>query len=196
MTMPDRPIIYLIAGSNGSGKTTFTTEYFPLFVGDVTFINADLIALGLSPFSPEHAAAAAGRLVLKRIGELRRERATFAVETTLSGRTYATLLRRMKSEGYRVHLYFLWIPDHRLAIKRIKERVRRGGHNIPTPVVQRRFHRALRNLFEIYYDLADDVMILDNSKAKPRTVAEKRGGRTIVRDRKLFAIIRREAQTS
>lgn len=192
--MPDRPVIYLIAGSNGSGKTTFATEFFPKIVGDVTFINADLIAQGLSPFSPDDVAAAAGRAVLRRIGELRRERATFAVETTLSGRTYSTLLRRMKEEAYAVHLYFLWIPNYRLAVGRIKGRVRRGGHNIPTPVVRRRFKRALRNLFETYYDLADYVMILDNSASEPRIIAEKRDGAMNVRDAKVFAAMQRGMQ--
>lgn len=194
--MPERPIIHLIAGSNGAGKTTFATEFFPKIVGNVTFINADLIAQGLSPFSPDEVAAAAGRAVLKRIRELRREKATFAVETTLSGRTYSTLLRRMKADGYDVHLYFLWIPNSKLAIGRIKGRVRRGGHNIPTSVVRRRFHRASRNLFEVYYDLADNVMIFDNSGPKPRVIFEKRVGETIVRDAKVLATIRRDAQAS
>jgi predicted ABC-type ATPase len=196
MTTPHRPIIYLIAGSNGSGKTTFATEFFPKIVGDVTFINADLIAQGLSPFSPETVAAAAGRAVLKRIRELSGERSTFAVETTLSGRTYANLLRRMKADGYDVHLYFLWIPNSRLAIGRIKARVRRGGHNIPTPTVRRRFYRALRNLFETYYDLADYVMIFDNSGLEPRIIAEKREGPMIISDAKAIAAMRRDAQLS
>ncbi len=194
MTMPDRPIIYLIAGSNGAGKTTFATDFFPKMVGNVTFINADLIAQGLSPFSPGEVAAAAGRAVLNRIRELRYEKATFAVETTLSGRTYSTLLRRMKADGYDVHLYFLWIPNAKLAIGRIKGRVSRGGHNIPTPVVRRRFHRALHNLFDTYYDLADYVMILDNSGSEPRIIAEKRDGKAVVSDAKRLAAMRRDAQ--
>lgn len=102
----------------------------------------------------------------------------------------------MKADGYDVHLYFLWIPNSRLAIGRIKARVRRGGHNIPTPTVRRRFYRALRNLFETYYDLADYVMIFDNSGLEPRIIAEKREGPMIISDAKAIAAMRRDAQLS
>ncbi len=188
------PVIFLIAGSNGAGKTTFATEYFPTYVGKVDFINADLIAQGLSPFSPDRAAPTAGRMVLQRIGQLAQQRKSFAVETTLAGRTYATLLRRMKAQGYQVHLYYLWIPSYKLALERIRRRVQLGGHGVPTPVVRRRFGRALRNLFRVYDELADYLLILDNSAIQPCAIAEKRKGRLVVFSPRLYQRIRREAQ--
>jgi len=180
------PVLYLIAGSNGAGKTTFATEYFPQFVGQVDFINADLIARGLSPFDPDKVAASAGRLVLQRIRQLGLEGKTFAIETTLAGLGYARLIKRMRAAGYEVHLYFLWIPGPALAMRRIRARVRQGGHGVRQLVVKRRYGRSLRNLFRIYFDLADYVLIMDNSSDKPRPVATKRAGSFKVLDAKLM----------
>lgn len=192
--MKRHPIIYLIAGSNGAGKTTFATEYFPDYVGNVDFINADLIARGLSPFSPDRAAATAGRIVLQRIHALVQKRKSLAVETTLAGRTYATILRRMKDQGYRVHIYYLWIPNYKLAIQRIKGRVKQGGHGVPSRVVRRRFRRTLQNLFQVYDQLADYLLILDNSGTLPHAVAEKRNRRLLVLDVKVYQRMLKEIQ--
>ena len=184
--MKKHPILYVVAGSNGAGKTTFATEFLPSYVGKVDFINADLIAKGLSPFDPEKAAVSAGRLVLERIAELTRKRASFAIETTLSGRTYASMMARMRRMGFRIQIYFLWIPDYRLALRRIKGRVESRGHDIPADVVKRRFGRALANFFEVYSPLAHHVMIFDNSGGEPRKVAERRGRRSWVADAVLY----------
>ena len=191
--MKPSPVLYLIAGSNGAGKTTFATEHFPNFVGPVDFLNADLIARGLSPFDPDKAAASAGRLVLKRIKELSHERATFAIETTLAGRSYARIIRRMREAGYQIHLYFLWIPGPGLALRRIQSRVKKGGHNIPAAVVRRRYGRTLQNLFQIYLALADHALILDNSGVVPRPVAAKREGSLVASDVRLMEKIRKQA---
>lgn len=144
------------------------------------------MAQGLSPFKVEGAAISAGRIVLQQIRERIRKRATFGVETTLSGLHYARLIAEMKAAGYKVHIFFLWISIPRLAATRIAIRVKMGGHNIPRATVNRRFRRALRNMFQIYFDLADYVMIFDSSDIKPKLVAEKSACGFEVLDRKRF----------
>ena len=126
-----KPRLYIIAGSNGAGKTTFAAQFLPRYAGTIDFINADLIAKGLSPFDVERAATAAGRIALGRFEELAASNRSFAIETTLSGRAYAPRLRDLKARDYELHLFFLWIPDPALAIRRIRQRVRLGGHNVP-----------------------------------------------------------------
>src|SRR5438309_10366142 len=112
---PDPPTVYVAAGANGAGKTTFAAEFLPEFVRCREFLNAGLIAAGLSPFAPETQNVRAGRLVLERIGELADERADFGFETTLSGRTYVKLLGDMKASGYHIVLFFLWLPSAEMA---------------------------------------------------------------------------------
>jgi len=188
-----RPTVYVIAGSNGAGKTTFATNFFPRFVGKVDFVNADLIARGLSPFDPDGAAISAGRILLQRIVEPSREKATFALETTLFGRGYVRLLKLMRKAGYRVHLYYLWIPNVATANRRIEERVRKGGHYVSPEVVRRRFLGSLNNLFHVYFDLADHIAIIDNAKDEPRVIAQKTRSRFAVIDKTEFDRIQKLA---
>ena len=133
------PTVYVIARPNGAGKTTFSAEFLPDFVNCREFLNADLIAAGLSPFAPETQNLRAGRLLLTRIKELTGAKQDFGFETTLSGRSYVRLLNEMKNDGYRILLFFLWLPSADLAVARVKNRVRQGGHNVPEPVIRRRF---------------------------------------------------------
>jgi len=133
------PVCYIIAGPNGAGKTTFARKFLPEYVKCLDFINADLIAGGISPFVPEKAAIQAGRIMIEQIQHLAESRRDFGFETTLSGKSYANLLHKLKGKGYRIHLFFLWLPSADLAIERIADRVRKGGHNIPEEVVRRRF---------------------------------------------------------
>ena len=174
------PNCYIIAGPNGAGKTTFATEFLPQYAHCLEFVNPDMIAKGLSPFAPELAAARAGRLVLSRIQELAKARADFAMETTLSGRTYMSLFRRLKAAGYELHMFFLWLPVPELSLDRIAERVLEGGHNVPEADVRRRFPRATGNLFASYLPLLDTLYFFDNSGSKPEIVfTERNGCRTI-----------------
>ena len=180
------PELYVIAGPNGAGKTTFATEFLPHFANCREFVNADLIAGGLSPFSPSAAAIEAGRLMLAKIEGLAAQRHTFAFETTLSGRSYLAFFRRLKARGYRIHIIFLWLPGVDIAIRRVKERVQRGGHSVPEPDIRRRFDRGIRNLLGDYQDLVDTWTLFDNSGDRPHLVALFNGAAIADIDSALF----------
>ena len=168
--------VYVIAGPNGSGKTTFAMKFLPEYVKCTNFINADLIAKGLAPFGPERVALKAGKLVLQEIQEYSNQGTDFGFETTLSGKSYYQVLKRLKSCGYRLHLFFLWLPSPELSIARIKDRVAEGGHNIPAEDVKRRFGRGITNFFSIYEDIFDTWMFFDNSGIRPALIAENING--------------------
>ena len=184
-----RPCVYIVAGPNGAGKTTFARKFLPKYARCRHFVNADLIAAGLAPFSPETAALSAGRLLLEQIRLLAGKRREFGFETTLSGVTHLSLLRKLRSRGYRIHLFFLWVPTVEIAVARIADRVRRGGHDIPEPVVRRRFQKGIRHLFKLYRPLLDAWTLIDNSGATPRLIAREESHVLRVIDQKLFAKI-------
>lgn len=186
--------VYIIAGPNGSGKTTFATMFLPDYVKCPNFVNADLIAQGLAPFEPRSAAIKAGKLVLQQIHEFAERGVDFAFETTLSGKSYVSLLSALKARGYALHLFFLWIPSPELAIERIKDRVREGGHNVPAEDVRRRFIRGINNFFRLYESLFDTWTLFDNSKAKPVLIAKRKSGRKELINEELFSLIQKGAR--
>ncbi len=168
--------VYIIAGPNGAGKTTFAREFLPGYAHCRNFVNADLIAQGVSPFSPEAAAFRGGRLMIAEIEQYAARHADFGFETTLSGRTHLNLIRDLKGRGYSVHVYFLWVSAVELALSRIRGRVREGGHDVPAAVVRRRFERSMRNFFVHYRRLAENWLLFDNSGATPNLVAVEKHG--------------------
>jgi len=190
----ESPTVYVIAGPNGAGKTTFANEFLPGFVNCREFLNADLIAAGLSPFAPETQNLRAGRLLLTRIKELTKAKQNFAFETTLSGRSYVRLLNEMKNDGYRILLFFLWLPSADLAVARVKNRVRQGGHNVPEPVIHRRFESGIRNLFQLYRPQLNAWWLYDASRLPPKAVAEEEDGELRLFHHGLFEQIKRSVE--
>jgi predicted ABC-type ATPase len=159
--------IIIIAGPNGAGKTTFARSFLPEEAQCPRFINADLIAVGLSPFAPEAAAIKAGRLMLREIAECTERGESFAFETTLSGLVYVAHIREWRAQGYRVSLFFLALPDAEVAVARVAERVRQGGHHIPEDVIRRRFDAGLRNFEQAYKAAVDAWVKYDNVGESP-----------------------------
>ncbi len=164
------PNLYVIAGPNGAGKTTFAREFLPKFADCPNFVNVDLIASGLSPFQPQSAALAAGKLMLNQIGEFARRRESFGFETTLSGRRYLKILAELKKVGYSISLFFIFLPTVEMAIRRVKDRVSLGGHSVENIDIERRFKRGLMN-FHLYKDVVDQWQIIDGSYSPPVPLA-------------------------
>jgi predicted ABC-type ATPase len=180
------PQLRIIAGPNGSGKTTFVREFLPRYATVPHFVNADLIAAGLAPFAPETAALTAGRLMLAEIRRLADQRHDFAFETTLSGRTYEPMLREFRQQGYMVYLYFLWLPDATINVRRVAQRVQQGGHNVPEEDVRRRYRRGIANFLNVYRALADHWIVFDNSGKWPREIAFARADVPTIVDEEAF----------
>jgi predicted ABC-type ATPase len=157
----DRPEIVIIAGPNGAGKTTFAKKYLAQLQQPMPFVNADLIAAGIAPLSPDSAALLAGRLMIEEMDRLVQQRKSFAFETTLAGIGYAKKLSAWSDLGYSVSLLFLRLPDVTHALDRVCARVVQGGHDIPEAVIRRRFAAGWRNFEGIYKDIADAWYVLD-----------------------------------
>jgi predicted ABC-type ATPase len=188
------PTLYIIAGPNGVGKTTFANRYLPQEARQLEFVNADLIARGLSPFDPDSVSIEAGKIALKRIRELIVEKVGFTWETTMSGRTAVGWLREARESGYDLKAYFLWVRHPETTINRIRQRVTEGGHNIAEDVSRRRFFKTIQNFFSIYRPLMHSWKLFQNELAGPRLLAVEKYGRLIVRDRARFAEIQKEAE--
>lgn len=187
-------IVYVIGGPNGAGKTTFANEFLPNFVNCREFLNADLIAAGLAPFAPETQNFRAGRLLLERMKELTQARRNFGFETTLAGRGYVPILKEMKKNGYQVVLFFLWLPHSGLAISRVKNRVLQGGHNVPEPVIRRRFDSGIQNFYNLYMPNVDAWWFYDASRIPPKLIAKKEDSGILKYDSVLFDRIKQETE--
>jgi predicted ABC-type ATPase len=166
----DSRTISVIAGPNGAGKSTFVENYLNRYVDCDEFLNADLIARGLSPFAPERQALRASEIFLQRLNELEVGNTSFALETTLSGLSYRRRIFRRKELGFRVTLIFLWLPGEEMAFQRVASRVAHGGHDIAIPDIRRRFARGLRNLNQIYLPIVDEAWVLNGSVTPPEMI--------------------------
>lgn len=165
------PTLHLFGGSNGSGKTTIARAYLPFRAENVRFLNADEIARGLSPFAPDKVAVKAGRLLLTEVKECIRAQESFALESTLSGRTYIAMLREARKAKFIVHLNYLWLPSVELAVRRVRQRVRKGGHAVPERDIRRRYVRSIEHLIADYLPLSDAWWIWDNEENPPQLLA-------------------------
>lgn len=167
------PTCWIIAGPNGAGKTTFAMEYLPKVAGCANFVNADLIAAGLSPLAPEREVVAASRIFLSEVNAYIESRENFAFETTLSGRSYLRLIRHLRSEGWVVELIYLALPSVEMSMLRVAERVAHGGHNIPVHDIKRRFPRSIRNLMLLFSKAVDHCLCFMNDGEDPVLVFEQ-----------------------
>ena len=167
-----QPVIYLFGGSNGAGKTTFARAYLPNENPDARFLNADEIARGLSPFSPQTMALKAGRLMLEEVRGCIQARRAFGMESTLSGKTYIGLLSKAKQAGYEIELHYLWLPSAEMAVRRVRQRVKKGGHAVPESDIRRRYQRSIDHLLRDYLSMADRWSIWDNEAAAPILLAD------------------------
>ncbi len=193
MKKKQKPTCFVIAGPNGAGKTTFALRYLPQIAGCRNFVNADLIAYGLSPFDSLSAQYEAGRLFLREIYANIDKRADFAFETTLAGRSQISLFKKLRQEDWQIVLFFLWIPDAAFSRSRVRERVEHGGHDIPEDTILRRYPRIMHNLVNVYLPLCDQVICYDNSGARPVPVFEQSGKTQRVFDQELYKIILRQS---
>ena len=165
------PTIYVIAGCNGAGKTTFAKEFLPKEAKCLRFLNADEIARGLSPLKPTAGAVQAARLLLTQVDECLRRRKTFALESTLSGKTYIRLFRRARQLGYEIELHYLWLSSSVQAIARVRRRVQQGGHHVPAADIRRRFKRSLVHLADDYLPLATRWAVWDSRSLPAKRLA-------------------------
>ena len=150
------------------------------------FVNADEIARGISPFQPEKVAIQAGKIMLNRIEELLSRKTDFAIETTLTTTTYTKTIERAKASGYQVTLLFFWLNSVEIAIDRVKQRVKEGGHDIPEETIRRRYKRGIDNLLNIFSDICDNYLILDNSEGDSILISRKSGPFVEITNKKLF----------
>lgn len=158
---------YIIAGPNGAGKTTFAQAFLPKEASCLNYLNADMIAKGLSPFKPESVAVEAGKLLLKKLDDLVKRKQQFSFETTLSGLNYLHRIKNWQNQGYEVILYFLKLPSEEMAVHRVKLRVAEGGHNVPKNVIIRRYHKGWYNFQNYYKHKVDAYVVFDNSGEIP-----------------------------
>ncbi len=193
MRKKQKPTCFIIAGPNGAGKTTFALCYLPQIAGCRNFVNADLIAYGLSPFDSLSAQYEAGRLFLREIHANIDKRVDFAFETTLAGRSHIGLLKKLRQDDWQLALFFLWIPDADFSKNRVRERVEHGGHDIPDDAIYRRFPRIMHNLVKIYIPLCDKIVCYDNSRPKPVPVFEQSGKSRRIFDQDVYEKILRQS---
>jgi predicted ABC-type ATPase len=164
--------LFIISGCNGAGKTTASFTILPEILDCKEFVNADEIAKGLSPFQPEKASFESGRIMLNRINDLLEQNKNFAFETTLSTKSYKNKVIEAKSKNYEIILLFFWLQNPELAKERVKIRVSEGGHNIAEDVIERRYFKGIKNLFNIYLPIVDQALIFDNSEGGHILIAE------------------------
>ncbi len=190
----DKPTCTIVAGPNGAGKTTFAMRFLPIVANCKHFINADLIAAGLSPLSPEAELIAASRLFLKEIKLCVQKRIHFAFETTLAGRGYLRLIDELQADGWQVNLVYLSLNDMALSKRRVAERVSHGGHNIPEKDIERRFTRSLHNLLYSYSTLCTMTQCLENSGPAPVLIFRQQKENRKIHNQQMFDRIEQEAR--
>lgn len=189
--MQRRPILQIIAGPNGAGKSTFARTFLKN-EGVIEFLNADLLAAALSPFDPNLYAIRAGRLLLQRWDELAFLRKSFSIESTLSGVTYVSRIKSLLKKGYEIRIIYLWLPSVEIALKRVRQRVMKGGHHVPDVDVRRRFVLSLNNFNERYLPLANEALIYDASTEPPSLIVSYKEQKISIQNPKIYDRIKKQ----
>ncbi|MBL7999654.1 MAG: zeta toxin [Candidatus Kapabacteria bacterium] len=183
--------LFIISGCNGAGKTTASFTILPDIINCKEFVNADEIAKGLSPFQPETVSFEAGKIMLQRIDELLAGDMSFAFETTLATKSHKTKIEKAKTLGFTTTLLFFWLRNIELAKERVKSRVAEGGHDIAPEVIERRYVRGIKNLFDMYLPIVDGALLFDNSYGKHHMIAEKTvDGNLTILDNTSFTLLK------
>lgn len=188
------PVVAVLGGINGAGKTTASRDILQNILRIPVFVNADAIARGLNGFNPEAEAVRAGRIMLEFLHDLAARRANFAFETTLAARTYAPWLATLRATGYEVNLFYYWLQSADEAVRRVASRVQAGGHDIPADTIRRRYSRSVRNFLEMYRPIADHWRVYDNTGESPRLLAFGIGDRQHVLDGDTWLDFERSAE--
>jgi len=183
------PTCTIIAGPNGAGKTTFALNYLLDVRQCRHFINADLIASGLSPLLPKLRQTAASRLFLSEIKNAIVRREDFSFETTLSGKSYLKLIRDLQADDWIVELIYLYLPDVQMSVARVSERVKHGGHDIPLKSIIRRYPRSISNLLHLYAPLCDGVICLDNSQEKEKIIFVQNKQGRLIKNKEIYQLL-------
>ena len=191
----EKPNVIVLAGPNGAGKSTLSHRLLSDTLRVPHFVNADVIARGLSAFRSEEMAIKAGRIMLEQLHSLAAEREDFAFETTLASKTFAPWIANLKATGYVCHLFFFFVPSPDVSIERVRERVRRGGHSIPEDTIRRRYQKGLENLFTLYLPIADHWQVYDNSGPdEPRLIARGNDKIEFIENKTLWDSLRLRVQ--
>jgi predicted ABC-type ATPase len=185
------PNVVIMAGPNGAGKSTLAE---PLLAGELGirhYVNADTLARGLSAFNWDEMAVKAGKIMLEHLHDLAEKRMNFAFETTLASRTFAPWIAKLKANGYRLHLFYVWVPSADVSVARVRKRVLLGGHDVPEDTIRRRYQRGLNNFFHLYKSLAEGWEFYENDKSeRPRLIAIGNGTMELVEDEQLWEQIK------
>ena len=185
------PKLYILSGCNGSGKTTASYTLLPEMLECTEFVNSDEFAKSFSPFNPSEATIVASRFMLMRIEYLLSRKEDFSIETTLATRSLVGIINTAKAAGYSITLLYFWLSSPELAIQRVRNRVKAGGHNIPENVIRRRYFMGLQYFFETYMPLSDRWVLADNSTSPFKVVAEGSSKGTFIKDEEKYKTIRR-----
>ena len=193
MANQTQPTVAILGGINGAGKSSSAMPILRNSLKIPVFVHADTIARGLNAFDVESEAVNAGRIMLKHLHDLADRRRSFAFETTLAARTYAHWLESLRAIGYVSHLFYFWLNSPELAITRVAERVRSGGHHIPEETIRRRYARSVRNFLELYRPVITTWQVYDNSNGRPRLIALSNGYFETILDEKQWELFNRSA---
>ncbi len=184
--MSDQKEVYIVGGPNGSGKTTFVKQFLPNYVNVRNFVNADDIAVGLSPFDYSTMNITSGKLMIGLIDKYKEKGEPFGFETTLAGKRWVKMIKELNDAGYMIFIYFLDLASVDLAVSRVKFRVESGGHNIPEETIRRRYSRSRHNFWYNYKNMAHKWYLFNNSGKTPELVANGIKGEVKIIDQKYF----------